>query len=311
MYSVYKITNLTNDKCYIGSSMGVEKRWKEHINTAFNKNSKCYGYPLYCAFRKYGIDNFSFDILRDDFDSIEDMRNYEKDMILFFNSCDKGYNQTYETYPTQIATENCQKANQRIRQRCAKVDVYNNIIEEYESYHDAARKNGLDSNCASTIRGVCKGAKHSCNGAVYKDLDAEGKVIDVEYKTRKRRTALYALNVKTLEEFYYESILVASKATGLERKRIHDCISGSPRFSIIHDLIFREIDEYGELVEIPNTPTLEEKLEEFNERNPVINGERHNIREWCEIYNITPASYYKRKRHGMTTIEALTTPKRR
>ena len=32
MYSVYKITNLTNNKSYIGSSIRVETRWREHIN---------------------------------------------------------------------------------------------------------------------------------------------------------------------------------------------------------------------------------------------------------------------------------------
>ena len=30
MFSVYKITNKINNKCYIGSSIRVEKRWKEH-----------------------------------------------------------------------------------------------------------------------------------------------------------------------------------------------------------------------------------------------------------------------------------------
>lgn len=239
------------------------------------------------------------------------MRNYEKDMILFFDSCVKGYNQTCETYPISLAIENCKKRAIRSRQRCVKVDINNNVIEEYESYHDAARKNGYDPNYASIIRRVCKGQAHSCNGSIYKDLDAEGKVIDVEYKTRKRRTKLYALNVKTLEEFYYESILIASDMTGLDRTRIHACISGSSKYSIIHDLIFREIDDYGDIVEIPNTPTLEEKLEEFNNKNPIINGERHNIKEWCKIYNISTVAYYRRKRQGMTTIEALTTPKRR
>lgn len=42
MYSVYKITNLINNKCYIGSSIRVEKRWREHQNTAFNINSPRY-----------------------------------------------------------------------------------------------------------------------------------------------------------------------------------------------------------------------------------------------------------------------------
>ena len=30
MYSVYKITNKINNKCYIGSSIRVEKRWNGH-----------------------------------------------------------------------------------------------------------------------------------------------------------------------------------------------------------------------------------------------------------------------------------------
>lgn len=42
MYTVYKITNQINNKSYIGSSIRVEKRWKEHKNSAFNKNNRHY-----------------------------------------------------------------------------------------------------------------------------------------------------------------------------------------------------------------------------------------------------------------------------
>lgn len=55
MYAVYKITNLINNKCYIGSSIRVEKRWQQHRNVAFNINSSQYNYPLYRAFRKYMV----------------------------------------------------------------------------------------------------------------------------------------------------------------------------------------------------------------------------------------------------------------
>jgi len=37
---IYKITNLTNQKCYIGQSVRIEKRWKDHKREAFNTNSK-------------------------------------------------------------------------------------------------------------------------------------------------------------------------------------------------------------------------------------------------------------------------------
>ena len=40
MFTVYKITNCINNKCYIGSSVRVKKRWKEHINCSKNEMIK-------------------------------------------------------------------------------------------------------------------------------------------------------------------------------------------------------------------------------------------------------------------------------
>ena len=51
MFTVYKITNKINQKCYIGSSIRVNKRWQQHINDANNPNNEKYNYPLYQAFR--------------------------------------------------------------------------------------------------------------------------------------------------------------------------------------------------------------------------------------------------------------------
>jgi group I intron endonuclease len=53
---LYKITNTTNNKCYVGfTSMTIEKRYKEHIRCSkyADKNQK-----LYNAIRKYGPENF-------------------------------------------------------------------------------------------------------------------------------------------------------------------------------------------------------------------------------------------------------------
>ena len=65
MCGIYKITNLINKKVYIGQSICIEKRWIRHKNTYSNPNSNCYNYPLYKAFRKYGIQNFSFEVLQE------------------------------------------------------------------------------------------------------------------------------------------------------------------------------------------------------------------------------------------------------
>ena len=85
------------------------------------------------------------------------MVNYEYQMICYYDSYNNGYNQTYQTSRSGLCSENFSKHILKISQPCAKVDVNNNILEIYSSYHDAARKNGLDENNASIIRNICKG----------------------------------------------------------------------------------------------------------------------------------------------------------
>ena len=63
MCGIYKITNMVNGKAYIGQAQNIEKRWNEHIHYTKNKNSLAYTKPLYKAMRKYGVENFSFEIL--------------------------------------------------------------------------------------------------------------------------------------------------------------------------------------------------------------------------------------------------------
>ena len=65
MIGIYKITNQINGKCYIGQSSDINKRWKNHKICSNNPNDKRYNYPLYQAFRKYGIENFKFEILEE------------------------------------------------------------------------------------------------------------------------------------------------------------------------------------------------------------------------------------------------------
>ena len=60
MNYIYKITNMVNKKVYIGkTSSTIEERFREHIRTSKNKNAQ--GRPIYLAFRKYGIENFSIE----------------------------------------------------------------------------------------------------------------------------------------------------------------------------------------------------------------------------------------------------------
>ena len=54
---IYRITNTINGKAYIGQSVDIEGRWKQHISQTRDK------FAIGNAIDKYGIDNFSFDII--------------------------------------------------------------------------------------------------------------------------------------------------------------------------------------------------------------------------------------------------------
>ncbi|PCI45875.1 MAG: hypothetical protein COB41_00355 [Proteobacteria bacterium] len=58
---IYKITNLKNNKSYIGSTVKtkVEYRWNQHKSDA--KKGK--GFRLHKSMRKYGLDSFKFEVI--------------------------------------------------------------------------------------------------------------------------------------------------------------------------------------------------------------------------------------------------------
>lgn len=59
MHYIYKITNLVNQKVYIGQTKNPKKRWYHHRTTA-NRKPK---YVINLAMKKHGLDNFIFDVI--------------------------------------------------------------------------------------------------------------------------------------------------------------------------------------------------------------------------------------------------------
>jgi group I intron endonuclease len=94
IYTVYQIKNLINFKVYIGiTSREPEIRWKAHLQFYTRRKS-----ILYCAMRKYGIENFEFSILEQT-NNIETLKELEKKYIQQYNSycfqeSSNGYNMT-------------------------------------------------------------------------------------------------------------------------------------------------------------------------------------------------------------------------
>ena len=90
---IYKITNLKNNKAYIGQSTDIKSRWNNHkieLRNNTHRNSH-----LQNSFNKYGEDAFEFRILERTFE--ENLDNAEEYWINYFDSTnpEKGYNLKY------------------------------------------------------------------------------------------------------------------------------------------------------------------------------------------------------------------------
>lgn len=86
---IYKIINTQSDKIYVGQTAGtLEKRFEEHKKQARLDNQNA----LYCAMRKYGINNFSIILIEECDNDLLNTR--EKYWINYYNSFNHGYNMT-------------------------------------------------------------------------------------------------------------------------------------------------------------------------------------------------------------------------
>ena len=88
---IYKITNNLNQKVYIGKTIGsIEKRWQEHKADAYKERNE--KRPLYNAIRKYGIENFSIEMIEEC--ELSELSNREIYWIEEYHSFSNGYNAT-------------------------------------------------------------------------------------------------------------------------------------------------------------------------------------------------------------------------
>jgi group I intron endonuclease len=99
MFYCYKITNIVNGKIYVGKTKNIQTRWASHRSRAFNPKDRRYNFPLSCAIRKYGVPNFTFEVLQI-CETEEEINYYEEIYISKFHTNiniyggDFGYNLT-------------------------------------------------------------------------------------------------------------------------------------------------------------------------------------------------------------------------
>ena len=95
MIGIYKYQNKINGRCYIGQSVNIERRQYGHKSSAYNKSANDYNSQFHQAIRKYGLENFSYEIIAElspDEYTKETLNNLEKFFIKYYDSYHNGYN---------------------------------------------------------------------------------------------------------------------------------------------------------------------------------------------------------------------------
>ncbi len=103
MRFIYLAKNLLDGKCYVGQTKDFNKRVRGHLCEAL----KGTGYKFHAAIRKYGKENFTFEIIEECEDEVTNER--ERVWIERFDSFKRGYNLTSGGDHFEFSAETIQK----------------------------------------------------------------------------------------------------------------------------------------------------------------------------------------------------------
>lgn len=207
MSYIYKITNNVNGKIYIGkTNRSIEERFKEHCKDYLRRDFE--KRPLYSAMRKYGVENFSIELVEET--NIPEER--ERYWIEYYGSFKNGYNATLggdgksyidydlvvatylelqnqlkvakklnisvDTVATALKVKNINSLNKTevVRLVMGKIinqyDLKGNYIQSFPSARAAAvalgKATATSNGAVSHITDVCKGKRKTAYGYIWK-----------------------------------------------------------------------------------------------------------------------------------------------
>lgn len=93
--TIYKVTNIINNKSYIGQTTRFNRRKMEHIRSSNKSIYKDYNWPFHKAIRKYGDTNFVWDIIYSGSCNSDLLNELEMLFIDLYETYKKGYNANY------------------------------------------------------------------------------------------------------------------------------------------------------------------------------------------------------------------------
>ena len=85
---IYKLTNTTNNMCYVGQAVDIASRWKQHIKRGIGAETPTRN-KLYPAMLEFGVENFTFEIIEEcDKEKLNEREQYWQD---YFKAKEFGY----------------------------------------------------------------------------------------------------------------------------------------------------------------------------------------------------------------------------
>jgi group I intron endonuclease len=248
---IYKITNSKNNKCYIGvtTKKDPNERWISHKSSI----KRGIGCPLLMkAFKKYGEETFKYEVLIICFD--EDVFKFEDEYIRKYNSASpNGYNvaQGGKIGMSFLGMKHSEETKKKIGEKSKE---YNNKPEVKERARLRAIELNRQMNSGEVVRKSEKWNKAIEEGRIgnrggKKDDKIKNKISEGLKKyfenngspinKKKHSEIMTKINGKKViqyskEEIYiasFDSIILASKSTGIERRAIQSNLSGRSKSS--------------------------------------------------------------------------------
>ena len=256
---IYRILNQINGKFYIGSTINIKIRWRNHKETL--KKNKHRSILLQRAWNKYREENFEFKIMR----FVEDSK-----MII---PIEQFYLDIYRPYDRKIGYNICKRANNTFGRKCSKetkekikqkaigrkqseesnkkrsialkgrvisektkmkrklkrikyykpveqYDLLGNFIKKWESISDANRELNINN---GHISAVCKGKRNITGGFIWKYKGDKLKLEDHK-NTWHKPIKQFTKGGKFIKQ--YETLKIAGGKTGISSSTICNYLKG-------------------------------------------------------------------------------------
>lgn len=196
MYYIYKITNIVNNKVYIGKTgKTVESRFNEHVACS-RRESRKQKFPLYRAINKYGIENFIVE-------QIEEVSTNSE-----ANIREQFYIQQYKS---SIYFEDCNGYNITLGGDGGHCANYEKIVQVYlETDKNESETSKILGCTRRTVRKACQelGIKIKPNSKVVKMYDLAEKELLKEFSCIREAIKYFKdNNIKGSDNLYRKDII--------------------------------------------------------------------------------------------------------